>query len=243
MKRCNACDEEFEDRFSFCPVDGTPLNELAAALVGHHTPRDTIAFATDDVALTNVYSTRTPREFQVTMMNSAGLLPRLAVELQFVAYQLKQAWPQLKRDPTGFARREAVEMAHRFKRTVLTRDVLTGTVTAVFLVLSAVLSLILLGRAAPKHSDVAQTDLEDVIQFVAFDVPNQNDPTGAGVGAGSQGRVGFDRGKGEGSEREPKRASGGGGGGLHDPSDAQNGARRSPPRYRLRFPRLLLLIR
>src|SRR5216684_1521224 len=34
MKRCNACDEVFENKFSFCPVDGTPLNELAAALVG-----------------------------------------------------------------------------------------------------------------------------------------------------------------------------------------------------------------
>jgi len=22
MKRCNACGEEFEDKFSFCPVDG-----------------------------------------------------------------------------------------------------------------------------------------------------------------------------------------------------------------------------
>ena len=34
MKRCNACDEEFADKFSFCPVDCTPLNELAAALTG-----------------------------------------------------------------------------------------------------------------------------------------------------------------------------------------------------------------
>src|SRR6267142_3921068 len=34
MKRCNACEEEFADKFCFCPVDGTPLNDLAAALVG-----------------------------------------------------------------------------------------------------------------------------------------------------------------------------------------------------------------
>ena len=25
MKFCNTCQEEFADRFSFCPVDGTPL--------------------------------------------------------------------------------------------------------------------------------------------------------------------------------------------------------------------------
>jgi hypothetical protein len=37
MKTCTACEEEFEDKFSFCPVDGTPLNLLAAALAGYST--------------------------------------------------------------------------------------------------------------------------------------------------------------------------------------------------------------
>ena len=37
-----------------------------------------------------------------------------------------------------------------------------------------------------------------------------------GVGTGSEGRVGFDRGKGEGSQPKPKRAQGGGSGGLDD---------------------------
>ena len=32
MKKCIACEEEFEDKFSFCPIDGTPLNTLAALL-------------------------------------------------------------------------------------------------------------------------------------------------------------------------------------------------------------------
>ena len=27
MKQCSVCQEEFADKFSFCPVDGTPLNE------------------------------------------------------------------------------------------------------------------------------------------------------------------------------------------------------------------------
>ncbi|HEX8746693.1 MAG TPA: energy transducer TonB [Pyrinomonadaceae bacterium] len=30
MKQCSVCQEEFADKFSFCPVDGTPLNEPAA---------------------------------------------------------------------------------------------------------------------------------------------------------------------------------------------------------------------
>src|ERR1051326_2084586 len=31
MKFCNTCQEEFAERFSFCPVDGTPLTAVPAA--------------------------------------------------------------------------------------------------------------------------------------------------------------------------------------------------------------------
>src|SRR5688500_14236032 len=30
MKQCSVCQEEFADKFSFCPVDGTPLNGHAS---------------------------------------------------------------------------------------------------------------------------------------------------------------------------------------------------------------------
>src|SRR5262249_48255502 len=33
MKFCETCKEEFADRFSFCPVDGTPLSAAAAPVV------------------------------------------------------------------------------------------------------------------------------------------------------------------------------------------------------------------
>ena len=31
MKFCNSCQEQFADRFSFCPVDGTPLSAVPVA--------------------------------------------------------------------------------------------------------------------------------------------------------------------------------------------------------------------
>src|ERR1700704_6120323 len=31
MKFCNTCQEQFADRFSFCPVDGTPLSAVPVA--------------------------------------------------------------------------------------------------------------------------------------------------------------------------------------------------------------------
>src|SRR5437762_9731278 len=33
MKFCNSCQEQFADRFSFCPVDGTPLSAVPAPKV------------------------------------------------------------------------------------------------------------------------------------------------------------------------------------------------------------------
>src|SRR5207253_1639959 len=33
MKQCSTCHEEFADKFSFCPVDGTPLASQAAKSV------------------------------------------------------------------------------------------------------------------------------------------------------------------------------------------------------------------
>src|SRR6476646_7201015 len=33
MKFCSRCEEEFADKFSFCPVDGTPLTAVSAKVV------------------------------------------------------------------------------------------------------------------------------------------------------------------------------------------------------------------
>src|SRR5688572_27931538 len=33
MKFCSQCQEEFADKFSFCPVDGTPLTAASAKVV------------------------------------------------------------------------------------------------------------------------------------------------------------------------------------------------------------------
>src|SRR6267378_1490687 len=37
MKFCNTCQEQFADRFSFCPVDGTPLGAAPAPSVSQST--------------------------------------------------------------------------------------------------------------------------------------------------------------------------------------------------------------
>ena len=91
MKRCNACDEEFEDKFSFCPVDGTPLNKLAAALTAQNSRREFVAFAVGHEPATGKrFAVKRP-EFNVTMIDNAVLLQRLKTELRFLALELKRA--------------------------------------------------------------------------------------------------------------------------------------------------------
>jgi hypothetical protein len=38
MKQCSTCREEFADKFSFCPVDGTPLAENVEPAVNSSLP-------------------------------------------------------------------------------------------------------------------------------------------------------------------------------------------------------------
>jgi len=227
MKRCNACDEEFENKFSFCPVDGTPLNELAAALVNQSSRPDSIAVAPDDERLTNTHSAQRRGDFNVTMIESSVLFQRLTTELSFAFYQLKQAWPDFKRDPIGVGRRGVIQSLDRLKQLFRAPNAVAGFATALLVLISTVLAVIILERVTLKPNQLADRVNEDAAQIVMLDFPDQSNPLkGAGVGAGSNGRVGFNQGKGEGSESEPKPSRGGGGSGTRDPLPPQQG---SPP--------------
>src|SRR3982751_6780341 len=109
MKFCNTCQEQFADRFSFCPVDGTPLNAVPAA----EPPVTKAAVAADigtsypvseTVAQEVKPATPSPKipvtvaapvaasvgsmigEYHLTILEDRGLASRLADELGNVAH-------------------------------------------------------------------------------------------------------------------------------------------------------------
>ena len=222
MKRCNACEEDFADKFSFCPVDGTPLNSLAAALVSQEPGAGAEFFAPVDPSLVDRQDVIRQLEFKVTMIGGAGLATRLAAEVSFVIDQLQQAWPEFKRDPIGSSGRALAEVRDRGKKFLLAPNVLAGGVTAMLVVLSAVAGLMLFGHATPPVDGV---NIEQpVVQIISFLQDRTAPPEGSGVGVASIGRVGLASGKGEGSKPEPQRSGGGGGGGEHNPAPAIPGA-------------------
>src|SRR3989440_1069275 len=120
MKFCNSCQEQFADRFSFCPVDGTPLSAVPAPTVApvntsappdveasyprsetvsQARPRATTPPAQVPVAATPIAAASSAAtnsmigEYHLTILEDRGLLPRLAGELGEVAHNYQLTWP------------------------------------------------------------------------------------------------------------------------------------------------------
>jgi TonB family protein len=299
MKQCSTCQEEFADKFSFCPVDGTPLNGHAVMTSptneptvnkvvvpvesfnepnGHHSAatideptngqsavivdssavivdsnvtdddeEDTIvtANASATAPAVSVFAANnsaenaaahvnaeaiTPGDNQdvlhLTIIEDAGLFRRLTEEVRGVGRESQLTWPEFKRDPFGFTKRLIVGYATLIRRAFSRPNVAIGAVTAVLIVMSAVLGLVFFDRyrlAHPLVADATRDDLE--LQQMVSDVPPPEEkPTpDKGIGTGEKGRVGFNKGGGEGSEPKFKKAAGGGGGGEQEQLPAQQG--------------------
>ena len=127
MKFCNTCQEEFAERFSFCPVDGTPLTAVPAA-VSEPTRQPEPIMTAKTAEAPNVENVRPetvkPKssvratapvlaaavsgnigEYHLTILEDRGLAARLADELGNVAHNYQLTWPEFKRDPFGFVKR------------------------------------------------------------------------------------------------------------------------------------------
>ena len=129
MKLCSTCLEEFADKFSFCPVDGTPLkgSSVDKAITAQHVSPGQDAEITmsskpaanysssvnsgsnDDFKAGQEAPDSVPlpveNEYHLTIMDDAGLVRRLTTELREVAHESQLTWPEFKRDPFGFTRR------------------------------------------------------------------------------------------------------------------------------------------
>jgi TonB family protein len=251
MKQCSTCREEFADKFSFCPVDGTPLLEQTdpvehsphpqAAQTIAPPPAASDAFAmnaNEDVpaqAASEVASTALvpvgAGEYHLTFVDDTGLTRRLMGELKEVAHHSELTWPEFKRDPFGYSKRFVVGYSSLLWRFFSSRNVAIATSSALLLVLSVIIAFIVYGRNH-SGSGFGQRDNDLVVEQLINpeEIPpeeEQETKPDKAIGAGQGGRVGFSKGKGEGSLPKPAKAGGGGGGGQQDLTAAQQG--RIPP--------------
>ncbi len=200
MKRCNACGEEVESKFSFCPIDGNLLAENKS---------------------THTY------QYRLTLISERYLAQRLVSEGQFLMGRFQRGWPQFRAQPMPFILNQLRQLNDDAKRIIRRPHFATASLTAITTILAVVVGAILLdaGRGRVTASDEAGEDLVKTITIDLREDPKTDSKTG--VGAGENGRVGFNKGRGEGSGSKPASSHGGGGGG--ELSRLQQSQGRLPP--------------
>jgi len=164
MKFCSTCSEEFADKFSFCPVDGSPLivpasePEMVVHSASVSEPERSIAnparmtepaFVTGPALAAAGSGALVPRgEYHLTMMDDEGLVGRLAKEVSDVAHEYQLTWPEFKRDPFGFTKRSMVGYGQMFSKFLANRNVVIALVVAVLAMVGLVLIVGLLDSSS-----------------------------------------------------------------------------------------------
>lgn len=172
MKFCSNCREEYADKFSFCPVDGTPLNgyvpkgedstitavqaEPAAVIPEFVDRSETVrepaipaaAAASIDASEETISQGLTQRgEYHLTFLEDTGLARRLANELRGVAHEYELTWPEFKRDPFGFTKRSFVGYGQMAGRFFSNRNVLVAVGVAIAAMVLMVVGITILDRS------------------------------------------------------------------------------------------------
>ena len=153
MKFCSTCKEEFADKFSFCPVDGTPLNVLVSEpenkVVNSPSFTDSVSAGAPVLAGAGSVALVPRGEYHLTMIDDAGLLGRLAREVADVAHEYQLTWPEFKRDPFGFTKRSLVGYGQMASKFFGNRNVVLGLIVAILAMVGLVGIVGLLDRAQP----------------------------------------------------------------------------------------------
>jgi TonB family protein len=175
MKFCSRCQEEFADKFSFCPVDGTPLSSLAvedensSLTVSKQDPSLTVSKEeaipssetvpshpewTPEMPIVNEQASPASSalalrdEYHLTIMDDSGLVARLSHELTDVAHEYELTWPEFKRDPFGFTKRTFVGYGQMFRKFLGNRNVLLGMGAALLAMVALVGAVVFIDRSS-----------------------------------------------------------------------------------------------
>ena len=163
-------------------------------------------------------SNRPLPEYQPTIIESGVLIRRLATQLAALRNELRQRWIDCQRDPIKFIRWSIHDLGRRLKMFVAEPNVLPSFAAAVVTVVCLVTIVFLFEKntRVTVHFNVEDEPYSNVVYLDANALTDS-------IGRFGQGRVGFNRGHGEGSGPKLKRAEGGGGGGNKNPIPEQTG--------------------
>ncbi|HJQ33377.1 MAG TPA: energy transducer TonB [Pyrinomonadaceae bacterium] len=241
MKQCPTCQEEFADKFGFCPVDGTPLGvnttatQPAAAQASPVSeesvvtvPASTAAAASFNAADANGNGAHADashgvggerEEFHLTFLEDVGLTRRLVKEIKSVAHDAELTWPEFKRDPVGFTKRSASAYGSAAWKFASTRNNAVAMIAAVIVIGSVVGLVVALEKL--RQSRIANANPYENLEIVGYVDPEN--PIPKEQPTPEKGAAGTNEGKGGGSKPKYEKPAGGGGGGRNDPTPASAG--------------------
>jgi TonB family protein len=244
MKKCPTCQEDFADKFGFCPVDGTPLGVGAEQFVATSEVADD-SFATlppssaTDSASSNGFghdeestngfehgeetvSSHAPVErglYRLTFIEDEGLTRRLVREVKEVAHEAELTWPEFKRDPVGFTGRSANAYGRAGWKFFSQRNVALATGAAFIGIFIIIGGFLLLDRL--HGSSAASTNPYENLELVGYVEPENEIPKEQEKP--DKGAAGTEEGKGGGSKPKYEKPAGGGGGGRREELPASAG--------------------
>ncbi len=244
MKQCPTCQEDFADKFAFCPVDGTPLGAPAAAdpapqtgaseepvtqapaYEAHQAASDAggSGAAFDGTAAGEETVASLPHagrgEYHLTFLEDDGLTRRLTRELKSVAHDAELTWPEFKRDPVGFTSRSVTAYSQAGWKFFSQRNVALAVLTA-FVGISAILAAIFLLEDYRSKNPSAANPYED-LELVQMLNPEEEIPREQPKPE-KEGAAGMAKGKGGGMKAKQEKPGGGGGGGRQEQTPASFG--------------------
>lgn len=182
------------------------------------------------------HSAKTTHEYQPTIIETRFLIERLALQIALLRVELKLNWIEFKRNPVKFLTCLIREFLVHLKMFFAKPYVLRASSTAFCAVVCLVVIVLLVDKAASKpghEAENAEQAPEVVLLNVAKPTPQNDD---LGFGKNGKGRVGLQRGNGEGSGPARQIAQGGGGGGDRHPLPAQVGEVPPPSQIQATIP-------
>ncbi|MFL6257727.1 MAG: energy transducer TonB [Pyrinomonadaceae bacterium] len=247
MKQCPTCQEEFADKFGFCPVDGTPLGAPGEPSAAPRPPDEsavteasTAAYSAssaeagggDDATEATAGGAGIPPtpddrgEFHLTFLEDEGLTRRLVKQLKAVGHDAELTWPEFKRDPAGYTERMLIAYGGLVKK-FFQQDNAVPAVIAPFIVAliigglwaGLVFRCDFLYMLGRTCQPLIAANPNENLELVGY-VENEipkEQPTP------DKGPAGTNEGKGGGSKPKYEKPAGGGGGGRQEQTPASAG--------------------
>src|SRR5215218_6320588 len=181
MKHCPTCQEEFADKFGFCPVDGTPLGAPGVTPAAPQASDESVVTE----ASANAYSANSAEagadggteataaaagipptpgdrgEYHLTMLQDEGLTRRLVKELKAVGHDAELTWPEFKRDPVGFTKRTASAYGTAGWKFVSQRNVAVA-IAAAFVIIGSVVGFVIAMESIRSRQLAGTNPYEDL---------------------------------------------------------------------------------